>query len=828
MTRVLFSIFLLTLPVFLIAQSHQRKNLEALRTAIDIEIDGALSEDAWQFAPTAKDFLQREPLNGRPASFDTHVKILYDDQAIYVGAHILDPNPDSLWQELKSRDIFGLADYFGVVIDPYNDGLNGLAFFVSVRNVQIDYKIDGQDNEDYDWDAVWISDTKIVADGWIAEIKIPYSALRFPKTEIQKWGINFQRNIQRFKEVTSWNFIDATISGSLQQSGELIGIEQITPPLRLSGTPYFSTFTEHNSETGNWKNGYNIGMDIKAGLSESFTLDVTLIPDFGQVESDDKIYSLSPYEVFYEEKRPFFTEGTELFNKGNIFYSRRIGSTADGFHQVQNQYDPEQIIDNPENEQLINAIKLSGKTNRGLGIGVFNAMTANTWAKVKDSTGNEQRILTAPFTNYNMFVFEQALWKNSSISIYNTNVYKPDNRFAANVSGTEFRLRDKSNHYQTWGNINISQHYTSDNSPKIGEYAQVGVEKVSGNFLAETWFKYVSDDYDPNDMGFLSRNNEIAQGINLKYNIYEPFGKFLNLRSRLYINQYYLDVPRKFNQLLIGMNGNVTTEKQFTTGLEFSFRPLGFHDYFEPRVPGYYYVTNPNYSFGLWTSPDYRKTFLVDLRFGLWNVPSQDLFNWWGSIKPRWRASNNFLVIPELFIDYNLNNIGYVKDSTDYIGAPAIIFGRRDIIELTSSLEASYVFSQAASLSFRARHYWLRVNYLAFYDLQKDGTLIPNLYQNNENFVVNAFNIDMVFKWDFAPGSELLLIWKNAIFSNDQQAKLEEHYWRNLKNTFEAPISNSFSIKLLYYLDWQYFKSGSNKKSEGFGALGQSIRNLVT
>lgn len=828
MTRVLFLIFLLTLPVFLIAQSHQRKNLEALRTEIDIEIDGVLSEDAWQFAPTAKDFLQREPLNGRPASFDTHVKLLYDDQAIYIGAHILDPKPDSLWQELKSRDIFGMADYFGVVIDPYNDGLNGLAFFVSVRNVQIDYKTDGQDNEDYDWDAVWISDSKIVADGWIAEIKIPYSALRFPKTEIQEWGINFQRNIQRFREVTSWNFIDATISGSLQQSGQLIGIEQITPPLRLSGTPYFSAFTEHNSETGNWKNGYNIGMDIKAGLSESFTLDVTLIPDFGQVESDDKIYSLSPYEVFYEEKRPFFTEGTELFNKGGVFYSRRIGSTADGYYQVQNQYDPEQIIDNPENEQLINAFKLSGKTNKGLGIGVFNAMTANTWAKVKDSTGNEQRILTAPFTNYNMFVFDQALWKNSSISIYNTNVYKPDNRFAANVSGTEFRLRDKSNHYETSGNINISQHYTSDNSPKIGEYAQVRVEKVSGNFLAETWFKYVSDDYDPNDMGYLNRNNEVGNGYNFKYNIYEPFGKFLSMRSGIFINHYYLNVPRKFSYLEVGYDGHIKTKNQFSAGLNVNFRPLGFHDFFEPRVPGYAYYTNPSFSINHWGSPDYRKKFMVDYTIGIWHIPKQNLFNWWFKLEPRWRVSNNFLILPSVYVDYSMNNIGYVRDSLNTNSSHSIIFGRRDILDITTSLEADYVFSPDASLAFRARHYWLQVDYLSFYDLQKDETIIQNSYSGDEDFAVNAFNIDMVFKWNFAPGSELLLIWKNAIYSNEKFKILERNYWRNLDNTFNAPISNSFSIKVLYYLDWQYFKSGNKKKSEGFGALGQSIRNLVT
>ncbi|MDA3943009.1 MAG: DUF5916 domain-containing protein [Bacteroidetes bacterium] len=811
---LLLSCLLIFFPILLEAQN--KKSVAAQRVAERPELDGMLNEDIWQSAETASGFIQREPLNGRPATFDTEVRILYDDKAIYVGAYIIDPQPDSLWIELKSRDNLGLADYFGIILDPYNDGLNGMAFFVSVRNVQVDFKTNAQNQDDYSWDAVWRSATQIVAGGWVAEMMIPYSALRFPKKDVQQWGLNFQRNIQRKREVSSWNFIDATVSGNLQQAGVLTAIENIKPPLRLSGTPYLSAYTEHNSATDQWQSGYNYGMDIKAGLSESFTLDVTLIPDFGQVESDDRIFSLSPYEVYYEEKRPFFTEGTELFSKGNVFYSRRIGSKPEGYNSINRNYETDEIIDNPDASQLINAIKLSGKTGSGLGIGIFNAMTANTYATVLDSNQTEQSVLTSPFTNYNMLVFDQSLKNNSSVSFYNTSVYRPENRFAANVSGTDFRLRDKTNNYELAATINISQHYTKDDKARFGEYALINVGKVSGNFLAETWFKYVSDDYDPNDMGFLNKNNEIANGYNFKYNIYEPFGNFLRMRSRIFVNHYYLNIPRKFNQLLIGADGSITTKKQFSAGFDFSFRPLGFHDHFEPRVPGYEYFTASSYSVGLWTSPDYRKKFLVDFRFGFWHVPSQELFNWWTSIEPRWRVSNNLMVIPEINIDYSFNNIGYVTDSLNSAQKPAIIFGRRDIKEVTTSLEADYAFSPNTSLAFRMRHYWLRVDYLSFYDLNTDGHVYPNNYSRNEDFAVNAFNVDMVFKWNFAPGSELLLIWKNAVYSNENLVELENQFFHNLRNTFEAPIGNSLSIKLLYYLDWQYFKSGSSKSESSY------------
>lgn len=806
---LLFICFLGTFSPLLEAQ--QRKNLEASRIGTSIDIDGNLSEAMWKDAKIATNFVQREPLNGRPASLDTEVKLLYDDKAIYVGAHIIDPNPDSLWKELKSRDNLGMADYFGVILDPYNDGLNGMAFFVSVRNVQVDFKIDAQDYQDYSWDAVWRSGTSISADGWTAELVIPYAALRFPKNEVQEWGINFQRNIQRKREVTTWSKVDVAVVGQLQQAGLVTGIEDIKPPLRLSGTPYLSAFIDHDNYSNKLQSGYNYGMDIKAGLSESFTLDVTLIPDFGQVESDDRIFSLSPYEVYYEEKRPFFTEGTELFSKGsNIFYTRRIGSQPEKYYSINRQYERDKIIENPDASQLINAIKLSGKTAGGLGIGVFNAMTSNTYATVLDSNSIENKVLTSPFTNYSMLVFDQSLKNNSSISFYNTNVYKPKNRFAANVSGTEFRLRDKSNTYEMEATLNLSQQYTNDDTPQLGEYALINVGKISGNFLFESWFKYISDDYDPNEMGFLSKNNEIANGYNIKYNIYEPFGKFLRFRSGIFANYYFLNIPRKFNQLSISGSASATTKKQFSFGFDFGLKPLGYHDHFEPRVPGFEYYTDKSYDIGLWISPDYRKKFIVDVNLGFWHVPSQDLFNWWTKIEPHWRVSENFTIVPELFIDFSMNNIGYVTDSLNVLQKPSIIFGRRDIKEITSSLEADYVFSPNTSLAFKMRHYWLRVNYLSFYDLHTDGHVYPNQYSVNEDFSVNAFNIDMVFKWNFAPGSELLLIWKNAVYSNENLAELEDNFFNNIKRTFDAPIGNNLSIKLLYYLDWQYFKSGKS------------------
>ncbi len=809
--RIFFYFLAIILIVQLIfldlsAQAQEKRSIDATRIYQPPQIDGDLSDSCWLNIPVINGFIQREPYNGKVATFDCMVKVAYDDKALYVGAHMLDPIADSISLILKSRDEIGLADYFGVIIDPYRDGLNASCFFVTTRNVQADFKVDGLDNDDDNWDAVWRSATLVGTDGWFAELMIPYSALRFPRDSIQDWAINFQRSVQRLREESSWNFINAEQSGMVSQSGILKGMRNIKPPLRLSATPYLSAITSNNSISSNWSHGYNYGMDVKAGLSESFTLDLTLIPDFGQVESDDRIYSLSPYEIYYDEKRPFFTEGTELFSKGNVFYSRRVGATPRDYNKVNNEYSRGQIIENPENAQLINALKVSGKTKKGLGVGVFNAMTANTYARVYDENGQEKRILTSPFTNFNMLVFEQSLYQNSSVSFYNTNVYQPDSKSAANVSGSDFRLRNKSNRFEISGNMAFSQHYSDTASPRIGENLLMEVGKVSGKLLYETWFKYISDDYNPNDMGYIQRNNEIANGWNVKYNIYEPQGKILNWRSQLYFNYYYLNVPRRFQHAIVGFNSHGTFTNHYTCGTELEYRPFGFNDYFEPRVKGYYFKYGPSYNISLWGSPDYRIPFVVDHRFGFWSVAERKQFSWWASLGPRWQISNNVLLEGELEFEFDMNGYGYVTDSVSAVQQPVIIFGRRDVKNITTSLEAAYIFSRSTSLSFRMRHYWLRVAYLDFYDLNTTGDLGPSTYNKEQDFVVNAFNIDMVFKWDFAPGSELLLVWKNAVFSEANEKFQEENYFQNFKNTFDSPVSNSFSIKLLYYLDWQYFQ----------------------
>ena len=248
-------------------------------------------------------------------------------------------------------------------------------FCCHTAGVQIDIKY-SNDGESSSWNAVWESATSIDEKGWVVEMKIPYSALRFPEVDKQLWGINFGREIRRKRERQWWNFIDPTVDGFLTQAGRLTGIENIKPPVRLFFFPYASSYVESNTASeGGEAYSFNAGMDLKYGLNDAFTLDMTLIPDFGQARFDNQVLNLSAFEVQFNENRQFFTEGLELFTKADLFYSRRVGGTPFNFFRVEDQLSAtEEIRDNPAQSQLINATKISGRNKKGLGIGFFNAI----------------------------------------------------------------------------------------------------------------------------------------------------------------------------------------------------------------------------------------------------------------------------------------------------------------------------------------------------------------------------------------------------------------------------------------------------------------------
>ncbi len=456
-------LLLIWLSGIFIVSTAQVKNTQAVKIIVAPRIDGSLDDAAWQQVPVATDFITNSPEFGKPASSRTTVKVVYDNTAIYIGAYIYD-DPLAVRRQFTPRDNGDRSDvdYFSVFLDTYKDRQNAYQFLVTSRNVQSDARISAgikPQNDiygDLSWDAVWDSKVGFKKDGWVVEIKIPFSSIRFSKKNDQAWGIQFLRFTRRLNELSFWNPVDPKVDGIVNQFGDINGLQSLVPPLRLSFSPYVSggyRQTPQIVQGTQYESLKSGGMNVKYGLSESFTLDATLIPDFGQVISDNVVNNITPYEIQFRENRPFFTEGTELFNKSGIFYSRRIGKTPDLYDTLVNKINNGEMNDysvlkNPSVTPLYNAVKFSGRTRNNLGIGFFNAVTEPVNARFRNkNTGKDSVISTEPLTNYNIIVLDQALKNRSYITFTNTNVLRNGNQRDANVTALDIALYDKNNKY---------------------------------------------------------------------------------------------------------------------------------------------------------------------------------------------------------------------------------------------------------------------------------------------------------------------------------------------------------------------------------------------
>lgn len=788
----------------------QKKEATAVRTYTAPKIDGFLNEACWELAPVITGFTQRQIHTGQPATQHTEVKVLYDDVALYVGAILYDVSNDSILREVGERDLPNTnSDQFGIYLDTYFDAINAFGFIVNAAGVQTDIRY-SPNGEDYLWNAVWDSEVKIQDNNWYVEIKIPFSAIRFSDLPKQKWGVNFMRGIRRHREISYWNFVDPANEGFVNQFGILNGIENIVSPLRLSFTPYVSYYADHyKTLNGTSINStFNLGTDLKYGLNESFTLDMTLVPDFGQVQSDNLVLNLSPFEVQFNDFRPFFTEGTELFNRGGLFYSRRVGGTPKKYYSVFNEINEnETVINNPSTSQLINASKISGRTAKGLGLGIFNATTGKTFATVENTEGEQRKILTDPLTNYNVFVLDQSFKNNSYFSIINTNVMRQGSFYDANVSATQFKIADATNSFAFTGFGAVSQIYTPQLPVELGHNLRLNAGKISGKNQYGVSIRQLSDQYNPRDLGFLLNNNTTDYEAYYSYNIFRPFWKLNNIFNTLRLTYSRLYLPNRFQNLTINFNSNTTiTRYFFSMGLSANARPVESFDFFEPRIAGRFFIVPKYIGAGYWYSSDYRKKLALDGSFNYRSYSRNKRNDFSYRIAPRIRASDKILIIHEFFEEFKTNDEGVALTVNGKIilNNDTSIFGIRNVHTVSNTFNIRYSMTNRMALTFRLRHYWSNAVYKEFKKLGDDGYLHDTDYSGNSNLNFNAFTIDMVYVWNFTPGSEMRIVWKNTITDLSQLTGYS--YFENLENTIEGPQLNSISIKVLYFLDYLMLK----------------------
>ena len=791
------------------SQAPLNKTTTAHRITTPPKIDGILSEAIWNTPPTFEGLTEYLPTFGVTETADeiTKVWIFYDNSGIYIGAELTDKTR-RIKREFTKRDDTGNADWFSVYFDTYKDGLNGYEFGVTSAGVQFDRRyspISGSSGRgggwgsggDASWDAVWSSAVHIEDERWTVEMKIPYSAIRFSDLPEQKWGFNVQRYRRETRQELFWSPRRPDIENFISQWGTLEGIAGVTAPLLLSLSPYVAVAADHHTEAG-WQSGFNVGADIKWGINQAFTLDAALIPDFGQVQSDPRVHNLTPFEVQYNEKRPFFMEGTELFSKGNYFYSRRIGGQPMNYYNIPLEAN-EVVKENPSESRLLNTIKFSGRTTGGLGIGVLNAITSNMYAVIQDTlTGDTRRHKTAPVVNSNVLVFDQSLKNNSYVSAVNASVLRADGAYNSDVMGLLFRFNDNNRRYylQGQGTTSLFSHKDAGFSYTL----RAGKARGAWQYYAENAF--MDNKIDINDLGIQRERNLMKFTGNLSYNNYTPgswYSRYNFAFSPTYTRRF---LPGTYAQASLSANAMLLLKDYTMLRIAGTY---AFHskDFYEPKKEGRFYRMPHGIGGSFYLSSNYNKPVFVDATFGYEALLKNNENAYEVQLKPGFRVSQKVTIVLTSKLNNIFNNRGYYSRNSAPVGSAqdTVIFASRNRSIIENVVDGRFTFNNKMNITLAARHYVSKVKNKEFFLLNQQGDLESSNFMGREGEVYNLFYVDFLYTWRFAPGSELNLIWKNEINPRGVET-LHDSYFRDIGLLNTAPQRNLLTLKIIYYLDW--------------------------
>ena len=788
------------------------KEVYAVRTDRAPKIDGDLNDEVWELAKPAKDFVMYMPKTGTPEKpgEETTVKILYNDKSLFIGATLNSKPPTKILSQLSERDKYGESDMFSIAISPNNDGQNEFRFMVSAAGVQVDEQVSPTNGADDSWNEIWYSKVILKDDVWYIEMEIPFAALRFSKEDELVWGLNFYRLIESKKEFYTWNPIDRTQGTETQHSGVLRGISGIKPPVHLSFSPFTTGIIDYYDGKTDFK--LKAGLDMKYGITENFTLVATFLPDFSQTAFDNVVLNLGPFEQVYIEQREFFLEGADLFNKGDLFFSRRVAAKPALHDSVKGYVDGKEeleLLENPETADVIAGIKFSGRTKKGLGIAMLNVATEETVAKIRHLKKDTiTKITTANLTNYNVFAIDQEFHKNSSIGITNTNIIREEKGRDANVTALLLNLANKSNSYKITGNGSMSMvKYIPDSGFTKGYASDLRLLKTKGKFRFSLAHNYSSPDFDKNDMGYMPTNNYNKVIGSVSYQIFEPTKKFNSFDVSAYYSYERRVDPNVYTGSMVNLVSNLVTLNQISYTFDFTSNTGITKDFFEPRTQGRYWVKDPERSFIFNYNSDVRKKF---------SYLVQSEFNWFKghyeygykfTLVPSYRANNklNFAYL----LSYSLadHELGFATRTKK-----AIIFGKRENQVIANQFITNYNFTDRSSLSFTFRHYWSAVTYNDdYYELMHDGSLVDSNYKGNNNLNFNVWNLDLKYVWELSRGSQLIALYRNNIF--DRNNITGKHFFENMSEMFGEPMRHFASVKFIYFIDYNVAKNWFHKKS---------------
>lgn len=657
----LSTILLLCCPWAVFAQEDSLKSYTTARVAgVPPHIDGLGNDEAWEQVPWGGgDFRQLDPDAGAPASVQTYFKILYDSKNLYVLVKNLDPDPSKIVKRMSRRDGFE-GDFVEVNIDSYYDKRTAFSFTASVSGVKGDeYVSNNGDNWDASWDPIWYLKTSINEEGWIAEFRIPLSQLRFAEKPELIWGIQFTRRFFRNQERSNWQYIPPSAGGWVHLFGELRGIKGIKPQKQLEIQPYVVAKTERFSkEEGNpfatgKASSIDGGLDAKIGITSDVTLDLTVNPDFGQVEADPSQVNLTAFELFFQERRPFFIEGNNIlsfpvsdFGSSNLFYSRRIGRRPQGSVDTDASGDDgvNEYVKPNRQTTILGAAKLTGKNKKGFSWGLLESVTAREWAEI-DSLGHRRRQTTEPLTNYFVARAQQDIDKGNTIiggMITATNRDIKDSGLQwlhddAYSGGIDVQHYWKKRTYYVSGRVfgsyvkgsreallntqlsserffqrpdNHHAHVDSTRTSLSGSGGNIVGGKRSGKLVYDIGLNWQSPGLELNDIGFMPQTDLIKQWIWVQYRILNPVKIFRYQRYNFNQWENFDFDMRSLNRgWNVNMNMQFTNFWNFGTGVSYETHNISNADLRggpSMRYPG----TSYNW---VWFGSDSRKKLSVNM-----------------------------------------------------------------------------------------------------------------------------------------------------------------------------------------------------------------------
>jgi hypothetical protein len=808
-------------------------------------IDGNLSEEVWKQAPLINEFLQREPAEGAAPTHPTEARIVYDNEALYVGIRALDAEPNKVVGILTRRDQRSPSDWLKIVVDSYYDRRSAYEFAVNPVGVKTDRYYFNDGNSDDSWDAVW--DVKAVRDreGWRAEFRIPFSQLRFNQREGGPVGFAIIREVGRLAETSTWPLLSRNANGFVSQFGEVRGLRMGGAPKKFEILPYTvgeietQTVEEGNPLIGPVEPGASVGVDMKYALTPGLTVTATANPDFGQVEADPAVVNLDAFETFFPERRPFFVEGSGNFrfnmdcNDGNctgLFYSRRIGRAPQGSADTAD----EEYSETPVAATIIGAGKLTGRVGK-FAVGALTALTEREEANIAgpDDIGHRTQTVE-PMTAYTVLRSKREFSNQSSIGFMGTSTNRQivdEVSFLANNAFTggvdyDWRFGPKYSFSGYWAGSHIkgspeaiarlqennvhsfqrpdAEYVESDPlaTTLSGHAGSMSFGKIAGERTRfNTFVGYKSPGFDSNDLGFMRRADEKNISNWFQWRDFTP-GKYVRTYS-FNLNQWAgwnFGGDRTFSGGNVNMHW--TWANYYSNGFGINVNGTPFKDRVTRGGPGVF--GNPGKGIWFYFNSDNRKAFSVNYFGNHWvenGVSRQNGFN--PSIN--WRPTSSISLNLGIRYDINHDDAQWVENVEDDNGKQRYVFGHIDQTTVALTTRFNYTMTPNLSLQVYAEPFVSAGAYSGFKEMvdgrapRYEDRYRPYAYADNPDFNIRSFRTTNVLRWEYKPGSTMFIVWQQG--KSAEESYGDFRFGRDFGGIFSAPAHNVFLVKFSYWLN---------------------------